>query len=1250
MIQGEVESLFDHTGEHSVTVVPVKDAPISEENPVDLVLNFGDEPIKAAGLVIQSPSGSDGAIRRGYIEVELEDKTTEQVPITDAGDLMRARSGQQASYAEIQPDGSIVVTLKNQVPVKKVTIRVTGTVSEGKLAEISQVEFLGDMKDRIPPPVQNIPEGLTADIRSAEFSLSWDKEINVTGYEVAVSHGGKTEVLATEEPSVNINNFDNDKLLNYETYRVKVRSVNGRWKSDYSRELAVTPEPDSPPEPPENISVQGGYRSLDVTWKKMKDTKSYSLYYRQKGTEEYLAVTDIQGTSLTLTNLEDHAVYELYMVGHNPLGDSRPSMLYSGQTVSSKPAKVPAYGLINREKAEGAIATEHILEVENVAGFNTAGPEDVADGDPNTFWWLEDWDSGANYSFRSPIVTLDGPYEMDTVRFIAGPMQSHGFNNIRVRVWDEKDGKDQVISGRLSRMASLDGNGSYYYEFTANEPFTAQKLQLNLSSDGNQRYLSIGEICFYEYDSLLHDIDGLFADDLHISLRPEVTLDHIQGLKSRAEAIDEISGEHHPKKELALKELSVAESLLTSGVKQEILSIDTSVSKAYDRHITFSGGLNAWQPLGVAALAGETVTIYVGSPGKTQGDKTSLKLFATQYHGEASHFQKDVGYLQVGINEVTIPRVSSLDYEQGGALYVEYTGNNPKDSYAVRVSGGSHYPVLDVTRAKDEEERNRLIEAYYAEMEDYVKTIEELHNEDPDRETSHRSISGKEYDEHNCILGATDIVLDQMMYSVAIKPLYQELQKNSEPVKQLKDTLAAMDDMIRLYYQHKGLSEDPTIDGVTYGKDKMPASRLNIRYQRMFAGAFMYAGGLHIGIEWDSIPVLGSSVPVEHENGRYKSGQYFGWGISHEIGHIINEAAYTYAEVTNNYYPQLAQSQDSNDTMRFDYEDIYKKVTSGTKGGGSERMAMYWQLHMAYDNGGFNFKTYDNYKDQREHLIFARIDSYARDTSRAPAPLGIKLTLANSDKDNSLMRLACGAAEKDLLEFFVRWGLTPDEETIRYASQFEKETRAIYYENDDSRVYRLEGGQSAADTVAVTARAEQPEENSNQIVLTMAAEGSGAEDGMLGYEIIRIQRRYGKEERRVVGFTTENTFTDTVMTVNNRVTGYEVRGIDKCMNATETFRLEEEFKISHDGAMDKSDWKITTNTASESDKPVTSEDEMDSSCSDTISSAGLMIDNQADTVYKGTTGESQAMAVISLGKMETIAGIKSHYELQDLHQ
>ena len=173
------------------------------------------------------------------------------------------------------------------------------------------------------------------------------------------------------------------------------------------------------------------------------------------------------------------------------------------------------------------------------------------------------------------------------------------------------------------------------------------------------------------------------------------------------------------------------------------------------------------------------------------------------------------------------------------------------------------------------------------------------------------------------------------MYSVAIKPLYDELTKRSDKqedaVQQLADSLDAMDAMIDLYYQHKGLSDNPVIGEKTYDRDRTPTSRLNIRYQRMFAGAFMYAGGLHIGIEWGSVPALGGSKPIEtDENGKAlenQDGQYFGWGISHEIGHIINEGAYAYAETTNNYYPQLAKSRDSNDTTRFSYEDVYKKVT-----------------------------------------------------------------------------------------------------------------------------------------------------------------------------------------------------------------------------------------------------------------------------------------------------------------------------------
>ncbi len=196
--------------------------------------------------------------------------------------------------------------------------------------------------------------------------------------------------------------------------------------------------------------------------------------------------------------------------------------------------------------------------------------------------------------------------------------------------------------------------------------------------------------------------------------------------------------------------------------------------------------------------------------------------------------------------------------------------------------------------------------------------------------------------------------------------------------EQLYQALTAADEMVNLFYQHKGLSSDPDA-GV---KNKLPVSRLNLRYQRMFAGAFMYAGGLHIGIEWGSVPGLTKSVPVKTTpEGKYESGQYFGWGIAHEIGHEINEGAYAIAEITNNYFSVLAQARDTNDSVRFQYPEVYKKVTSGVTGRSSNvftQLGLYWQLHLAYDMGGYNYKTYDTYKEQFNNLFFARVDSYVR--------------------------------------------------------------------------------------------------------------------------------------------------------------------------------------------------------------------------------------------------------------------------------
>jgi len=322
-----------------------------------------------------------------------------------------------------------------------------------------------------------------------------------------------------------------------------------------------------------------------------------------------------------------------------------------------------------------------------------------------------------------------------------------------------------------------------------------------------------------------------------------------------------------------------------------------------------------------------------------------LQLVYSQYHAESASFVSSPISLKVGKNEISMKELQSIGVEKGGSVYVQYTGNS-NEKIAVRVSGGEKIATLDLYQVSDENERLEKVKTYLQSLQTQINKIaskhEELHRDD-------NSVN-YDYDEKNCILGATEIMLDHMLYSVSGKQIMAGLKGTTldEKANQLLNSLNAMDQMMELFYQNKGLNENAAAIN-----DRYPAQHLNIRYQRMFAGAFMYAGGNHIGIEWGSVSGLSNGIPFEAaENGKYLSGSLFGWGIAHEIGHNINQGSYAIAEITNNYFSLLSQNRDSNDTTRFKYPDVYEKVTSNTVGMSSNvftQLAMYWQLHLAYD-------------------------------------------------------------------------------------------------------------------------------------------------------------------------------------------------------------------------------------------------------------------------------------------------------------
>lgn len=1243
-IEGSTDALFEKSG--SVKLFNSNGKDISSENPVSLEFEIDKtgNASHADGIVIGV--SEENPILKAEVDIVYIENGVEYTQKALVENGVHHLLDTDSVIVEQDSRGNIRINLGDQIAVKRVSIVISGMSRSNNLAEISYVEFVNGMENKIPEPDTDIPENLTARAGNKEFVLNWDACRNVTGYEVKILQGGETEVKRVTGNSIKVSSFNGSELKNETAYTVSVQSVNGAWRSGYCAPIDVTPKADSKPGKPDGLTAKGDYCAVVLSWKKAEDAQTHNVYYKEAGENSFNRIEGVTAASYTITGLKELTEYLVYVTGVNDLGEGPSSLTVSAVTTDLKPAVMPKYNLINT--GESGEKGAHIISAWQNSGSMVNSPLDeggktawgTVDNDPASYYYRNTWDDGGfnNLGQLGLFYEFDKEYTIKTIALQEiMPLDLSYYYN-KINIWDEA-GNVTNLSNKASLSKKTDPNGRIYYLITLPHKAQVKKIQIGLARYLASGSISVSEIYFYNYDPIEEEIAALYQDDLHVTLKPEVTQETIDELRKRLNTPDEVSGEYNPDRKMLELELDNAEAILKNTDLRPQIEIHNSIS-TNDVNRGF-GGLNAWQPLGVTAAAGDTVTVYVGHNTRKTGSNTNLQLVSSQYHAESGSVSKVVCSLKVGANVVEIPKLWTVNEESGGALYIQYTGNNAADRYAVRVCGGVGVPVLDLYKAEDEAERTQRAKKYAEDLKAYVEQMESLHalyHADSDN----INVNKFEYSEHNCILGATDIMLDTMMLSLPAKCVLNGMGQGDYDAMaaQVLSAADAMEDMMKLFYQHKGLNSNAA-DNL----DRIPKGHLNIRYQRMFSGAFMYAAGNHIGIEWAQCGGMISASPLVYdEYGRYVSGNYFGWGIAHEIGHCINQGAYAVAEITNNYYAQLAQAHDSNAGMRFSYENIYDKVTSGTVGASSNlatQLGMYWQLHLAYDTS-YNFKTFEDHSQQLDNFFFARMDTYARKTSLAPAPSGIALSLGDGS-DQNLMRLACAAAEKDILDFFVRWGKVPNEATLEYAGQFEKETRAIYYADDDSRVYRIEnpnGGVlgTAGDMAAVgeEASAVLDEFNPARVNISLSSQNI-SENDILGYEIVRCMISGGEVTKETVGFTVGNTFSDYISTVNNRVVFYEVTLIDKYLNRSAVKTLET-IKIEHDGFLDKSFWTVTSGNITPSET-IISQAEDDMPCAPAPKDSIIYAADAKDTVYSGVVGTNGEIT-LSFNRFITVSGLR----------
>lgn len=1236
---GKIEDLTSGREDTVVQLAPKNEAPISKENPVVVGLEVDaspDNPVN--GLLITPPAGTNNLITDATIDIVAEDGEYRAV-LAQAQTLSRDAKLVTATQ---EKDGTIVVNLGKQIAIKKVTIKVTGASTN--LVDIAQVEFVNGMENRIPEPEKSVPElkepkKLQAGMEPA-FSVSWTPQVNITGYEVMVSGGGKEEVFKTTATTLEVRSLSGSSLKTYVPYTIRVRSTNGDWKSAYSEAKTITIKPESVPPAPEDLKVTGEVGALKIAWRAMRDTQTYSIFYRADDEETYTEVPNLTGTSYTISALKPKTIYEVYMVGHNELGISPESEHKKERTKDAAELLMPKYKLINTSNGVGNL-TAHIESIESGSfQYATIGKPDkveptvMADSNISTYAVTQDWDSGAqsgNYD-NGALVTLDKAYEMDTIRFAARVDQPQ-YAKYLLYVWDGQGQGTKLDGSQFKVKYTQDANKNYYYEVKLNKPQTVKKFRLCVGNgykhnNPEKDNLSISEIAVYYYDSIEDEIEALFTDATHGALSAGVTKETVDQLAERLEKKDDVSGEYHPDYKVLRLALDDAYVLLENGqLDQELITVNTKVTSREDGHLDFVFGLSDLQPVGITAQAGDVLNVYVGAKDKVQGAETNLKLVFTQNYGESSQWKDEVA-LNVGPNVVTVPDISKRKSESGGAVYVRYVGRGSAEQYSVRVSGGTKIPVLDVS-GKNEKAREEAVSTYVNKLKTYVEGLNKTHN---DATNQVGSVHTVEYKPTECVLNVTDIVMNGMMYSVSADAVWRAISAKGNPTETLTQAIAAMEQEVELLYQHKGLHKN-----TSSGTDRFPCQRLNIRYHKMNDGVFMYAGDQRIGVGYSIADILSTMVPVQpDEKGNVKKEdiKWSGWGVAHEIGHVINNKHYTVGEVTNNYYSILATGD-----MRSDYDGaVYKAVTSGGTNDQRTALAMYWQLHMAFDNDG-NFKTYDTADAMKKNLFFARMDSYARNTASAPKT-DEPLSLDTNSKSDKMIRLACAASEQNMLSFFEAWGFTYNEATKKYAEQFTTKVKDIQYLKPEAHEYRLAGGRGMANGTEAKATLSYSASGLGSNKVTLNLSNTGSANDMLGYEI----RRNGE----VVAFVpaSESTYVDTISTGNNRVYTYEVTAYDKLLKKTDTVKLEP-VKVKHDGTLGRDKWTATTNMISVDDKPVEDGCAKEDGTVEKVSAISRVIDGKGET-YTGKVSKETPAITLKLGENSQVTALRYHGDLTDL--
>ncbi len=1114
---GILEDLFRNNGQ-TVTLSGM---------PLELAVSLA-EPVEMEEIRIVSPEGPE-AMREGSVAVTYEDGSGETIPFD-----LSLPEGIRA-IGPVEGSSVVKISLGRRVAVKEIVITVTRTEG-GDYTTVESIQFLREIIPERPSAAGSVVRNLTAAAGSEKVSLRWSEVPNVSGYRVDYwlqDGSGSRRSLRVDVPRAEVTGLENLK-----TYLFTVTPVDGTWEGTACDPVSATPQPARAPSAPDMVSVSSLDSALSVGWKAAENATFYEVYYKAEDESGYRQWGGrLSNTSTVITDLTNDVTYSIYIQAGNSVGVSGPSRTALGTPSAvdySRPEGIPAEGILEGADVERVwLADPRNVSPTAYPASKPFQPEYMNDGDFSTHWTSHAYGDGNWWNNKQVLASFSRPVDLSSVIWVPRLDGSYP-NNLRlytVTVWrqgDNLNGPGTLVSPNPLQGGSASdhntwlpvGNNPAVTKFAVLpfEPVTdVVKIAVTIEQTAYTA-VSLSELMFMEYDParcLPDNITALFSDELRTVLRPGVTQADIQALRQRLE-----SGErnYYMNLDTLADELDLAEELLRSGTSSGVVQSGVQ-SRSAGADAKYQQGGSDLQPLGVAAGAGQELTVYAS--GIPAGQK--LTVYASQFNAEASAWRAEIGALSNGRHVLTVPQIGSQNTPRGGSLYLTYGGANP-EGIRLHIRRGTDIPVLELAdwHTWNDGQRRTELGRYVDELEAYAAGLA------GDAQTNFRNV--------------TEISTPTVLLSLPAAAVQSGAGRSrAERIETLYQAVLAWEDVMHICKTTQGIDK-------TYAQNDM-RTRQNIRCMQMFAGAFMYAAGNHIGIGYGSCAGMVCGKPIASMGASDTANRLFGWGIAHEIGHNMDKLGK--AEITNNLYALMVQTYDGKQNTlasRLEksgkYPGIFTKTAQGLPGDSNDvfvQLGLYWQLHLAYDGGNKPMDFYNRFfKAWKAGTYFGGETNY----------------------QDRVARTASAVANRNLTEFFTRWGMTLSDGTKAELAKLPEETRALWYLSDQSRRDRLAGVSQGQGTVSLTAALE----GEKAVKLTITS--SVTQGKVQGYEILR--------NGVPIAFTTEAVYTDTIGSANHRTFAYSVRAYDTLGN-----RIAEasapELRIAYDKTVPADAYDISRN-------------------------------------------------------------------------